>query len=595
MKRKVVNRLLAMVLASSMLLAMSGCGNSGENAPASADASQTSEESSEEGFQEQGSAQGEEVTYDHLDKITLYPDDSTTPSGLVTGYKADVLAKRGLELEVWSFSDEKTNAILAGGDLPDVMFVKYENLQTLIESGMVLNLEEYLDDMPHVSNNEIVQTALNYTRKYKSADTGEIYGIPIQIGKTEETDDTGRNAVKVNWEAYYAAGCPEIHTVDDLIPAMKTMMEATPESTVDGTKTWGTMLNAGSDDTYWGNMQLWYKFFGYEPDNLPYLIETDMVHNKYESILERDRESLYYQGLKWYNECYREGVMDPDSINNDRETQKGKVETSRACMIPSGTCAGWSGYRPVYLDGQELYAENWTKPYGIDMYLVISAKSQNVDAAVRMIDFLADYEAYFEIWCGPEGILWERGEDGYIYPTQYGLDTATGVNTDPIEFNGEQRVTWLDHIIATNFDDNIHYRRPSNKDEGPRGLDTWKEVKEIKRQTEENIQWVETFGYDTFTELLKDHNAYNLDSELASVISFCPEPDDLMKLTIDSVKDTVVKSSWQMVYAESDEEFEATWDQMVADCKALGAEDIVSWRLEELDKALAIKKELEAN
>ena len=56
--------------------------------------------------------------------------------------------------------------------------------------------------------------------------------------KTMDFADTGRDAVKVNWDVYYAAGCPEINSVDDLIPVMKKMMEIKPEAD-DGTKTWG--------------------------------------------------------------------------------------------------------------------------------------------------------------------------------------------------------------------------------------------------------------------------------------------------------------------------------------------------------------------
>lgn len=600
MRKKVTKKLLAILLSAAMLMSMSGCGNEDTDQSSQQSRQESSTQDSDDvgDSQKEDSSQESEdeaVAYDHLDRITIYPYDASTASGVTTGYKADVLAERGLEVEVWAWSEEKTNAILSSGDLPDIMFVKYDNLQTMIEGGMVLNLEEYLDKMPHITGNETVQTALNYTRQYKSADTGSIYGIPLQIGTTKEGDDTGRNAIKVNWAAYYAAGCPEIKSVDDLIPVMKKMMEVTPESAVDGTKTWGTILNAGSDGTYWGNMQLWYKFFGYEPDNLPYLIESDMVNNKYDSILELSKDSLYYKGLKWYNECYREGVMDPDSINNDRETQKGKVETSQACMIPSGTCAGWAGYRPVYVPGQQLYQENWVKPYGTDMYAVISAKSQNVDAAVRMLDFMADYDAYFEIWCGPEGILWEFGDDGFVYPTEYGIESATNEAGTPVEFNGEERVVWLDSFIATDNYEDSKYKRPSGEDEGARGLDKWEEILEIKRKSEENTQWVETFGYDTFTELLKANNAYTLNSDLANVIGFCPEPDDAMKLSIDAIKDTVVETSWKMVYAEDDATFETLWEQMIADCKELDAENIVSWRLDELNKAMDIKKSLEAN
>ena len=571
MRKTTMKKMMALGMTASML--------AGYATTASA-----AEDTSSEAAQEQ--------TWDHLDKITLYPSDTSTASGLVTGYKADALAKRGLEMEVWAFSDEKTNAILASEDLPDIMYVSYENMQTMIEGGMILNLEEYLDEMPHIRDNELIQTALNYTRAYRSADTGDVYGIPTLIGVQEESEDTGRNAIKVNWKAYYEAGCPEIHTVDDLIPAMKKMLEVMPESEVDGTKCWGTILNAGSDDKYWGNIQLWDKWFGYEPDNMPYLIETDMINEEYHSILEDDRDSLYYKGLKWYNECMREGVMDPDSINNERQVQKAKVETSLACMIPSGTCAGWSNYRPVALDNVTLYQENWPQPYGTNMYVVVSAKTENVDAALRAVDMLADTDFGFDIWCGPEGDLWEYGEDGLVYPTEYGLQTAIDGSEVVFESTGEKRVQWLDNrIVSTAYADS--YIGP----DGPRhlrGLGDWPEVKAVTDQSEEYTQWRETFGAQTFTELLKSKDEYVLHSALQSVTNFCPEPDDATQLTVDAIRDVVVEASWKMVYAADDNEFEQLWDQMITDCKDLGAEDIVAWRMEELEKAMEIKESLEA-
>ena len=102
---------------------------------------------------------------------------------MVTGYKADILAKRGLQAEVWAWSEEKTNAILASGDLPDIMFVNGEKLNTLIEAGLVLNLDDYLTEekLPHVLGDSPLMTAINYSREYRSAGEGVLYGIPRRL------------------------------------------------------------------------------------------------------------------------------------------------------------------------------------------------------------------------------------------------------------------------------------------------------------------------------------------------------------------------------------------------------------------------------
>lgn len=591
MKRNVVKRLLALALSTVMVLSVAGCGSEPADEPSGGTSQETTggEQGGDSSTSEQSGA---------LDLVTIYPSSATTASGKVTGYKADILAQRGLEVEVWAFSDEKTNAILASNELPDIMYVDYDNMVTLIEGGMILNLDEYLteDILPHVATDEGLVPALNYTRKFRSADTGSLYGIPAQVGLYELPQDNGiwadigRNSIKVNWDVYYAAGTPAINSIDDLIPVMKLMMETKPEAD-DGTKTWGTILNAGSDGTYWGNMQLWYKWFGYEPDNLPYLIESDMVNSEYKSILDLGRDSLYYDGLKWYNECYREGVMDPDSINTDRDTQKAKVEKSLACMIPSGTCAGWAGYLPVYVEGQQLFPEKWAQTYGANNYLVVNAKCANLDATLRAVDMLADNDVFFDILCGPEGVLWEYDENGYVVPTQYGIDCR--INGTEELVNGEKIVLWMDN-------DRIGTGAYSNSYIGPDGprqhrtLSEWTEVMEINNNTDSYVQWRETFGYDRFYDMIVDKKAFTPYSELDDVINFCPQPDPTMQLTIDAIKDCVVEASWKMVYADSDEQFEAIWDQMIQDCNDLDAASVVQWRMEELEKAKEVKDSLNA-
>lgn len=140
MRRKMWKKTMAAALSTALVLSMAGCGEHSETqAGTEKEAGEGAQGASENGKSEEGGAAEDLVT------VTMYPTDSITPSGVVDGYKGKLFAEKGIQLEVWAYSDEKTNAILAGGDLPDIMYVKYDNLQTMIESGMVLNLEEYLD------------------------------------------------------------------------------------------------------------------------------------------------------------------------------------------------------------------------------------------------------------------------------------------------------------------------------------------------------------------------------------------------------------------------------------------------------------------
>ena len=526
--------------------------------------------------------------------VTVYPPDATVTSGNPPSYINRWFNEMGLDVQVWAYSAEKTNAILASGDLPDVMYVTYKDLQTMIESGMILNLEEHLEKMPHVTADPVIMTAVNYVRQFRSAGTNQLWAIPALINVQTEGTDTGRNAVKVRWDVYHAIGAPEIKDVYDLIPLMKQMMEYLPAAE-DGTKTWGTCLNAGTDSLYWRSIELWYKWHGYELDNLQYLLETDMFNGKYVSILEAGRDSLYYKGLKFYNTCFREGVLDPDSIHNDRNTQAAKVVTSSAIMVPGGSTPGWQwNYLPIHLENQNIYAENWGSPYGGDMFFVINPKTENIDACLKFIDTMADADFYFRIYNGTEDMgMWYTGEDGLVYPTERGFNRVVNPDEENSKFTtGEEANMWLDRPVRS-FTHALSYIGP----EGPRrarGMAMWSEIEEALNQSEKNTQWMERFGYKNFTELLKDKNAYLLTSPLTNVASFCAPVDEWTQLTLDALRDVMVTGSWKMVYAETDAEFDAIWDQMMKDCADLGGADIISTRLDDLAKAKEIKDSLSA-
>ncbi|MBQ8640562.1 MAG: hypothetical protein IJ468_15620 [Lachnospiraceae bacterium] len=519
-----------------------------------------------------------EVAYDgEIETVTLYPANANLQSGVVGGFRADILAKYGVELDVWAYSDEKTNAILASNTLPDVMYVTVDNLEVMIESGMILNLEGYLDQLTNVTDKEVLQPALNYVREYRSNGTGELYGIPTTVGNKVLEYGVTKNMTAVNWEYYSGIGCPPIKDQWELIDVMKQMMEAYPEGE-DGVANFGTYLNAGSDTQFWANMQQYFKWFGYETTNLAYLLETNMVDATCTSILEDN--SKYYEGLKWYNQVYLEGLMDPDSINSDRATQKAKVDNKHA-MVPTGTVQGYSGYQPIFLEDQKLYQESWNSPYGSDYLLVVSSECDNVEAALRFINMLADPDAYLEFMSGPEGDLWYV-EDGIAYMTEEAIETFKKGETWTLE-NGEELALWNTAWVIT---DTLlsSYMGPDGEYRGVR-IDRWDESLEITYNIESMNEWRELTGYEFFVYQAIDNDAYTVDSELDYIANFTSVPDDMMQLTLDAIKDIVVNASWQMVYSQTEDEFNAIWDQMVQDCIDLGAQDIIDWRLADIEQA----------
>lgn len=595
MKRNPFKRPFALGLAGAMALSMAACGSS-SSSTASSTVAESASESAESTAQFNIGEVGTTTSAD-VPTITLYPRDANLTSGLVGGYKGDYFASRGFNVEVWAYSDEKTNAILASGDMPDIMYIPAKNVDDMIESGMLLNLDDYLDQMPHVQSYDGLDTALNYVREYRSNDTGSVYVMPLVVGDNAThylaSDTTERNAVKLNWAAYEAAGCPEITDMDSLLDATEAMLAAMPTAE-DGNPMYGTVLNSGSDTSYWACMVMWYRMQGYLEQELPYLLEENMVDGTVESILSED--SMYYQGLKWYNSAYKRGLIDPDSISNDRATQKPKVDNGYT-ITPSGYLPGWANtYMPYYVPGTKIYY-NYTNTYGDSNYVIgINAKTENLEACLNFIDMLADPDAYLWIRSGPAGEIWDVDENGVATITETGIESAKKYGTGGVftTSSGEEIALWNTPWIVSDGGALTSY---TDAEGNPRAnmTSTWTEMLEISTDNDAVRAWQKDTGYDTWMDWLNENNAYADSSALDDITTFVSIPDDVMQLTIDSIKDVVTTASWKMVYAESDADFDALWNQMVSDCEGLGAEDIISWRLADIENAKAIRDSLAAN
>lgn len=592
MKRRTEKRMLALSLAGVMLLSTACSGGNGSSTTEAAESSSSAEAASST----ESVASGQTEISGETVKLSMYPYDANLTSGTVSGHKAEFFAQNGIELEVWAYSDEKTNAILASGDLPDIMYVNAENLETMIEADMVLNLEDYLDQLPSLGEYmDVFDVALEYVREYRSAGTGELYALPTNVGdssaKFSTVDSMERNAVKLRWDIYEEIGAPDINSFDDLIEVMAQMYETSPTDEA-GNPFYGTILNTGSDAAYWMCMTLWYQWQGYSGDHLEYLLEADMANGTVKSIL--DKDSLYYQGLKWYNEVYRQGLMDPESINNDRATQKTKVDEGYA-MVPSGYLPGWAPkYFEVYIPGTAAFYD-YNSTYGdANKYIVINAKSQNIDACLKLLDMWCSPDDILRILCGRDGDIVDYDDNTATVSQKY-LDYLTehnGSGQGYILSDNEEMILW-NTAFCINTGEPTAYTDGEGNARVYR-VEQWPEVLAFSEDNDTYRSWQETTGYENYQSWLEAEGARVEVSPYKDVKTFCSLPDDSMQLTLAAIKDKVVNASWKMVYAGDEAEFESYWDQMVSDCEGLGAADIMEWRQNDITQATEKRDELAA-
>ena len=295
-------RIVAWLLIMTMVLGLAGCGAASAGSTAGSEGGSTAQE---------GSA---------AKTITLYPYNAGLQSGPVTGWLGDYLLEKGIILEVIPYSEEKTQARLASGSLPDiVVFTSATNAKAALEAGMLLPLDDYQDQLPHVMENDILKAGLDYAREYSGTEDGELSILPFGVGKNTlyAAADTDRYAIKLNYQLYEQIGAPEFEKLEDVIPILKEMQQAYPQNE-EGMNVYAMNLFSDFDTTHFFNMMSIYSILGYHWNYLPYGIEYEIETGTPYSIFRED--SVYRRGARFMYELNQQGLLDPDSLTQERAT-----------------------------------------------------------------------------------------------------------------------------------------------------------------------------------------------------------------------------------------------------------------------------------
>jgi len=595
MKAKSFKKVLALALTTTILL--TACGQ--KPAANTSESTKTSESTPTKETTKE-TEQEPTVTREELPIITLYPKDANLFSGLVTGYRGDYFAEEGgFQLEVWAYSADKTNAMLTSGDLPDIMYLGSSGtdiLTTLIETDKIINFDDYKEYLPHVFGDDIpceyITPNLDIIRADFSAGTGGLYTLPAGFGVNsamyKECGTFDRNVPKLKWDVYEAIGAPEITDLWGLLDIAEEMLAYQPVAE-DGTPNYGMYLDPGLDSDKFGSMHLWNLWHGVR-SNYQYFVECNAAFDSMKSIF--DEDSVYKEGVKWYNEAYRRGLIDPDSISTPRPEQMAKVENGLA-MLPAGTAPGWA---PTYFevfpsDVVVYYNFINTTLTNVSNCFVVNKDAENLEKCLKLVDMFADPYAFLNIHYGPDGHMWQS--DGNVlsitdefaawlkeHGTEGGFPMPDGTeysiwNTPVLFASGTPIPGYVD----------------INGNEVPYVITVWPDAQAITNASENLEAWKKNMDANDLWDYCEKNNI-TVDT-MPSVFSTAkqPVPSDSQKITIASIKDVVVPATWQCVYAESEEEMEKIWDQMVEDAMALGAQDIIDWFMEAYEESInAINK-----
>ena len=570
-----MKKFLSLLLALVLVFGLVACGQKAPEA-----STQTPTEAAPEATPEATPAEPAEPA--EPVKITLFPLNANMMSGVVGGWAGEYLAEHGIILEVMAYSEDKLNAIIAGGDLPDIIYLPANaDHKTLAESGLFLDLEQHLDKLPMLTSNESYVSAMDYVKGYVT--DGSLTMLPQNVGPAGNSVTTNY-AVKVNWDAYQQIGCPEVNNLDELVDVLKQMKAVYPKD-ANGNETYAMRMfnNFDEGQGFFYNIFNTFGVMGIGEDEIKYGIERNSVTGSYNWMC--DENSAYYQSMKFFNKLYNEGLLDPNSVNIDRTTQHKTQEAG-------GSLATWigvpgyeaHGYYPLYFKDYVITASDkfGGYPFGGGTYAAVSAKTENLDTVLKFLNLSADPDAVRTFNSLPQGEFWDRDSDNNLVLTDKGI--AALVKGEEV-FIGEEKYTFFNTPWL------LHPNTKHPVDGETLSVSGSMACLELATSTDTQKAWAENYGYPNIINMLDEKNQIVEDyGALAS--KFAEKPSDDQNLIIAAAREIICNASWKMIYAKDEAALNEIWADMVKDLEELGFKDIYEWRVNSLNEGMAIRDSL---
>ncbi|WP_314589243.1 extracellular solute-binding protein [Paenibacillus terrigena] len=386
MKKTLMGMLMTLLLITTYL---SGC--SGESG--------TSESKSED----KGSS--DKANALHL-KVVI-PHFGGDPTGTIVQqeYEKEIQNYLGTEVKInwtripWAEYTEKTKVMLTSGDIPDVMLVRgQDNIIKFGEQGLFVDLSQHIDKMP---NYKTYIDATGNNEQYLMNENKQLFAF--YDGYTNPTDiEPSQYAAAYRLDVFQKHNIKVPTTLDELYDAAKQLKALYPDA-----------YPVGQSEQY------------LEYDGI--LSANHTAGNIYwngEKYVYGPTEEAYKEALIFLNKLYKEKLLDPAYWSDNMDEAKTKATSGKSFIYP----LLWSGYVADF-NANKQAGVTWTLAMGADnpkygkawkygsepkgkglsngSGLVISAKSENVEQIVKLLDYQYSDKMVDLLMWGIEGKSYE--------------------------------------------------------------------------------------------------------------------------------------------------------------------------------------------
>lgn len=483
----------------------------------------------------------------------------------------------------------------AAGNLGDLVIVNGEkgNLESMVTAGLIMDMSGYL------KGKDIMQyeTAIRDLNNRVSV-TG-IYAIPSELSRnspltSSETMEPTYGPY-LRWDLYGQLGYPEIKTLEDLLPVLRDMQELMPYSDA-GNPTYAFSFFKDWDGNLMNNAKQPACLYGYDESGFV-LAKAD--GSDYQSIV--DSDSMYMRTLKFYYEANQLGLVDPESPTQNYDSVFLKYQQGDIffCIWPwlsqsayntlSNKEAG-KGFMLAPIDDMQIYSYG-CRPMGNDQEIIcIGSNAKDPERLADFIDWLYSEEGVFNNsaqvaggTAGPEGLTWERTENGPVL-TDFGMQALMNGDVElPEEWGGG---LWSDGISELNYKPIV--QSDLTKDGFPYAYQLWDSVTAMEN-TELDENWRVHMGAESTLEYLNGHN-------MIVVSPGCnfnyPSEDPEITTMRSQCRNIIVDYSWKMIFAGDEEEFYSLQSTMQSKVKSLGYDEVYAFDLEAAKEKTAAQQKI---
>lgn len=479
----------------------------------------------------------------------------------------------------------------AAGDLGDLLIIDNSQLEELLPAGLIMDISDMIKDTKYLS-----QYVDNHFKPFNAAfdkvnPDGKIYSLPTFTADTSPTtfsEEIPYSSPIMPWDYYSGIGAPKLNNLDDLLDALKQMQEKYP-ATPDGKPIVPITLWKDWDGGSMENVRWLGNWYGFEH---PTGTTTIQLNAKGDIVPLIDDNSMYKKILQFYFKANQMGLVDPDSPSQDWNKVAEKLTNKQVLLLWYSWQRGFYNTIERGRNGDGNVAvpiadsrilQNSDAYYGSGRVFAIGSKAKDPDRIIEFLDWIVSPEGLRYYTNGFEGFNYEKTEDGKFRLTEAG-QTAFQNNTPvPDEYGGggyQDGQSKINSMIMSDFvidpDTGEFYNN-----------NYWSSTIEANK-TALTTDWQNAYNATNPTDYYIKNNMIDIVPNINT--SLGSDSSDI-KNKRSQISDYVKNTSWRMIFAKNEDEFNQLWAKMKSDVMGLGWNDVLETDTERAQKIIKLRAE----